>query len=91
MRWLSILAEAMKLTSVIFFIILGALAFGHWITSAGIADALVQFVVEYDLKPWQFLLLINVIMLGLGIVSGSHRGYFNRRAAGAALAERFRH
>ena len=62
-----ILAEAIKLTSIIFFIILGALAFGYWITSAGIADALVQFVVAHNLKSWQFLLLINVIMLGLGM------------------------
>ena len=64
---LPILAEAIKLTSVIFFIILGALSFGHWITSADIADALVQFVVEDGLQRWQFLLLINVIMLGLGM------------------------
>ena len=62
-----ILAEAIKLTSIIFFIILGALAFGYWITSAGIADALVQLVGAHDLKSWQFLLLINVIMLSLGM------------------------
>ncbi len=64
---LSILAEAMKMTAVIFFIILGALAFGHWITDAQIADALVDLVIENDLKAWQFLLLINVIMLILGM------------------------
>ena len=62
-----IMAESMKLTAAIIFIILGALAFGHWITDAGIADQLVQFVVSNDLSRWQFLLLINIMMLALGM------------------------
>ncbi len=62
-----IIAEAIKMTAVIFFIILGALAFGHWITSAGIADTLVEVVTGNDLSAWQFLLLINALMLVLGM------------------------
>jgi len=57
----------MKMTATIVFIILGALAFGHWITSAGIADALVQWVKANDLKSWQFLLIMNLLMLVLGM------------------------
>lgn len=64
---LPIIAESMKLTAAIIFIILGALAFGHWITDSGMADLLIQFVVENDLAPWQFLLLINLLMLCLGM------------------------
>ena len=61
------LAESVKLTASIVFIIIGALAFGHWITSAGIADQLVQYVKHLNLQPWQFLLFINVVMLVLGM------------------------
>jgi C4-dicarboxylate transporter DctM subunit len=62
-----VLAESVKLTATIVFIIIGALAFGHWITSAGIAERLVAFVKSLDLKAWQFLLFINVVMLFLGM------------------------
>jgi C4-dicarboxylate transporter DctM subunit len=62
-----VLAESIKLTATIVFIIIGALAFGHWITSAGVAEALVQYVKSLDLKAWQFLLFINIMMLGLGM------------------------
>jgi len=61
------MAESMKLTATIIFIVLGALAFGHWTTDAGIADQLVQFVVSNDLSRWQFLLVINIMMLALGM------------------------
>ncbi len=62
-----VLAESVKLTTTIVFIIIGALAFGHWITSAGIAEKLVTFVKSMDLKAWQFLLFINIVMLFLGM------------------------
>lgn len=61
------LAESVKLTASIIFIIIGALAFGHWITSAGVADQLVRYVKELNLQAWQFLLFINVVMLVLGM------------------------
>jgi C4-dicarboxylate transporter DctM subunit len=61
------LAESMKLTATIVFIIFGALAFGHWITSAGIAEMLVNYVKSLNLKAWQFLLFINILMLILGM------------------------
>ena len=62
-----IMAQSVKITAVIFFIIIGALAFGHWITSAGIADQLVEFAHAHNLSAWQFLLLVNVLMLLLGM------------------------
>jgi len=64
---LGIIAESVKLTAAIVFIILGALAFGHWITSSGIAEKLVNFVTTNKLEAWQFLLLINILMLLLGM------------------------
>lgn len=64
---IEVLSESVKLTATIIFIIIGALAFGHWITSAGIAEQLVQFVKGLNLKAWQFLLFINLVMLVLGM------------------------
>ncbi len=63
----SVLAELIKLTATIVFIIVGALAFGNWITSAGIAEKLVSFAQSLNLKDWQFLLFINVLLLILGM------------------------
>ena len=60
-------AESIKLTSSIVFIIIGALAFGHWITSAGVAEMLVKYVKSLNLASWQFLLFINVLLLVLGM------------------------
>jgi C4-dicarboxylate transporter DctM subunit len=62
-----VMAESIKMTASIVFIIMGALAFGHWITGAGIADALVNFIVEQELQAWQFLLIMNLLMLVLGM------------------------
>jgi C4-dicarboxylate transporter DctM subunit len=61
------LAESIKLTATIVFIIIGALAFGHWITSAGLAESLVTYVKTLNLSAWQFLLFINIVMLILGM------------------------
>ncbi|MBU2532768.1 MAG: TRAP transporter large permease [Alphaproteobacteria bacterium] len=61
------LAESIKLTASIVFIIFAALAFGHWITSAGIAELLVNYVRSLQLAQWQFLLFVNVLMLFLGM------------------------
>jgi C4-dicarboxylate transporter DctM subunit len=62
-----LLAESIKVTASIVFIIVGALAFGHWITSAGIAETLVKLVKSYNFSAWQFLLFINILMLFLGM------------------------
>ena len=64
---LGLVGESVRITAVIVFIIAGALLFGHWITDAGIASDLVEFVVSHDLEAWQFLLFINVLMLLLGM------------------------
>lgn len=64
---LTLLAESMKSSAVIMLIIASALAFGHWITSSGIAREIVNFVVEAEVSAWQFLLFINLAMLVLGM------------------------
>ena len=63
----SIAAEGMKSASTIMIIIATALAFGHWVTNSGMPDALIEFVVEKELKSWQFLIMINLVLLILGM------------------------
>jgi len=64
---LGILADGIRTTASIVFIIAGALVFGHWITGSGIPRVLVNFVTEQNLAAWQFLLFINLLMLFLGM------------------------
>ena len=63
----SIAAEGMKSAGSIMIIIATALAFGHWVTNSGMPDALIEFVVEKDLQSWQFLMIINIVLLILGM------------------------
>ncbi|HAT85357.1 MAG TPA: TRAP transporter large permease [Rhizobiales bacterium] len=60
-------AESIKRAGTIVFIIMMALAFGHWITGSGFTANLVKMVTENDIKGWQFLLLINILMIFLGM------------------------
>lgn len=62
-----LLAESMRAAGAIVVIIVGALLFGHWITESGIPARLVEFAVSLDLRAWQFLLFINIMMLILGM------------------------
>jgi C4-dicarboxylate transporter DctM subunit len=62
-----LLAESFKVSGSIIVIVGSALMFGHWITESGIPARLVEFVTSFDLKTWQFLLFINVLMLFLGM------------------------
>jgi C4-dicarboxylate transporter DctM subunit len=47
-------------------IVTTALAFGHWMTQSGIPARLVHFAVGHGFATWQFLLAINLLLLGLG-------------------------
>ena len=62
-----LLAESMCTSGAIIVIVVGALLFGHWITESGIPIRLVEFAVSLELRAWQFLLFINVLMLLLGM------------------------
>jgi C4-dicarboxylate transporter, DctM subunit len=60
-------AEAMKSASAVTFIVIFALLFAHWITGSGVPTAIVDLAVAWDLKPWQFLLALNIIMFVMGM------------------------
>lgn len=63
----SMTAEGMKAAAGVSFIVMFALLFAHWITGSGVPTRLVEFAIEQDLKPWQFLLALNILLLILGM------------------------
>jgi len=68
-RWqdtLIVIASGMRSASTIMLIVATALAFGHWMTQSGIPAQLVQWAVNSGFATWQFLLIINVLLLALG-------------------------
>lgn len=61
-----IIGESMRSTAAIVFIIMTALAFGHWLTKSGAPQELADWIVSMELKTWQFLIVINIFFLILG-------------------------
>jgi C4-dicarboxylate transporter DctM subunit len=64
---LPVLAEAIRNAAAIMLIIAVALAFGHWITETGVATRAVELVTEWRIQGWQFLIIVNIVLLILGM------------------------
>ena len=65
-RALDVIAEAFASAGVIMLIIATALVFGHWMTGSGAPARLVQFAVAQNFSTWQFLLVMNILLLVIG-------------------------
>jgi C4-dicarboxylate transporter DctM subunit len=65
-RVLEVIAEAIASAGVIMLIIATALVFGHWMTGSGIPAKLVQFATSQGFSTWEFLLVINILLLIIG-------------------------
>ena len=65
-RVLDVIAEAFASAGVIMLIIATALVFGHWMTGSGAPAKLVQFAVAQNFSTWQFLLVMNILLLIIG-------------------------
>jgi C4-dicarboxylate transporter DctM subunit len=63
---LEVIAEALSSAGVIMLIIATALVFGHWMTGSGVPARLVEFAVKQGFSTWEFLLLMNVMLLIIG-------------------------
>ena len=61
------LARSIMSAATIMIVIGTALVFGHWVTMSGVAAWLVDVVTHLGLAAWQFLLIINVTLLVLGM------------------------
>jgi C4-dicarboxylate transporter DctM subunit len=65
-RTLEVIAEALASAGVIMLIIATALVFGHWMTGSGIPAELVQIAAKAGFSTWQFLLIMNLLLLLIG-------------------------
>jgi C4-dicarboxylate transporter, DctM subunit len=63
---LRVITDGIRSAGTIMLIVATALAFGHWMTESGIPNQLVTFVVGHGFATWQFLLIINGLLLLLG-------------------------
>lgn len=61
-----VFSESAKSTASIMFIVSGAIFVGHVCTLAGLPRTIVSLLEYYQLTWWQFLLLINILLLVLG-------------------------
>jgi len=64
---LPVLAEAVRNAAAIMLIIAVALALGHWVTETGVATRAVELVTEWRIQGWQFLVMVNIVLLILGM------------------------
>jgi C4-dicarboxylate transporter DctM subunit len=65
-RTLEVVTEALASAGVIMLIIATALVFGNWMTGSGMPARFVDFAAHQGLATWQFLLVINVVLLIIG-------------------------
>ncbi len=65
-RTLEVVAEALSSAGVIMLIIATALVFGHWMTASGVPAQLVEYTAKAGFGTWEFLLIINILLLIIG-------------------------
>ncbi len=61
-----VLLESGKLTIMLMFIIANAMIFAHVLTTEQIPQQITAWVVDLGLQPWQFLLVVNIVLLIAG-------------------------
>jgi C4-dicarboxylate transporter DctM subunit len=61
-----VLLESGKLTIMLMFIIANAMLFAHVLTTEQIPQTITAWVIEMGLQPWQFLLVVNIVLLIAG-------------------------
>ena len=61
-----VLLESGKLTIMLMIIIANAMLFAHVLTTEQIPQQITAWVVEMSLQPWQFLLVVNIVLLIAG-------------------------
>ena len=70
-----VLLDSGKLTIMLMFIIANAMLFAHVLTTEQIPQTITAWVIEMGLQPWQFLLVVNIVLLvarGLYGAVGDH-------------------
>ena len=61
-----VLVDAAKVTVMLMFIVANALLFAHVLTTERIPQAITEQIVAMGMAPWQFLIVVNILLLIAG-------------------------
>jgi C4-dicarboxylate transporter DctM subunit len=61
-----VLLDAVKVTVMLMFIVANALLFAHVLTTERIPQAIAEAIIGWGMEPWQFLVVVNVLLLVAG-------------------------
>jgi C4-dicarboxylate transporter DctM subunit len=61
-----VLVDAGRVTVMLMFIIANALLFGYVLTTERIPQAIAEQIVSWGMQPWEFLIVVNVLLLIAG-------------------------
>ena len=61
-----VMLDSSRVTIMLMFIIGNAFLFGHVLTTAQIPQDVARLLIDAQLEPWQFLLMVNIILLIAG-------------------------
>ena len=61
-----VLVDAARVTVMLMFIIANALLFAHVLTTERIPQAIAEHIVAMGMAPWQFLVVVNILLLVAG-------------------------
>jgi C4-dicarboxylate transporter DctM subunit len=61
-----VLLDSARISVMLMFIIGNAFLFGHVLTTAQIPQEIARMIIEAQMQPWQFLLIVNIILLVCG-------------------------
>jgi C4-dicarboxylate transporter DctM subunit len=62
-----VLLDASKVTIMLMFIIVNALLFAHVLTTERIPQAIAEQIVAWNMAPWEFLIVVNLLLLVAGM------------------------
>lgn len=61
-----VLIDSAKITVMLMFIIVNAMLFAHVLTTERIPQLIAEQIVAMDMAPWQFLIVVNILLLIAG-------------------------
>jgi C4-dicarboxylate transporter DctM subunit len=61
-----VLVDAARVTVMLMFIVANALLFAHVLTTERIPQAITEQIVAWGMAPWQFLIVVNILLLIAG-------------------------
>lgn len=59
--------ESLRTTAMIYLVLIGALLFSYVLTLEQVPQTITKYIMAWNLKPWAFLAVVNVLLLVMGM------------------------